>query len=250
MTRVSRLCATTALAFAAFTSAPLAATVLYDNGPIVNSDGLSVMTPQENSIGFGSSITLNIALADDFTVTGRNWTIGSIDFYAYQTLANGFTFTQADWQVVRGTDVSTASVVASGLTSVTNNGLIGYRVQHGAQGGRTRAIYRLNADMADFSLAAGSYFLIWKLAGTAASGPFVPPVLSTSAGNGFQRVNGGTFVGASDQSTGQRKDFPFTINAAATPAIPEPATWAMMIGGFAFSGAALRRKRAADVVFA
>ena len=32
--------------------------------------------------------------------------------------------------------------------------------------------------------------------------------------------------------------------AAAAPGVPEPASWAMMIGGFALAGAALRRRRA------
>jgi hypothetical protein len=32
--------------------------------------------------------------------------------------------------------------------------------------------------------------------------------------------------------------------------VPEPATWAMMIGGFGFVGAASRRRRATTVTFA
>lgn len=40
----------------------------------------------------------------------------------------------------------------------------------------------------------------------------------------------------------------FTYLAEA-PAIPEPATWAMMIGGFALVGAAMRRRRATAVSF-
>ena len=34
------------------------------------------------------------------------------------------------------------------------------------------------------------------------------------------------------------------ITRAADPAVPEPATWAMMIGGFALAGAAMRRRKA------
>ena len=33
----------------------------------------------------------------------------------------------------------------------------------------------------------------------------------------------------------------YTLTIAA-PAVPEPASWAMMIGGFAIAGAAMRRK--------
>jgi len=43
-----------------------------------------------------------------------------------------------------------------------------------------------------------------------------------------------------------------TITATTTaPAVPEPATWAMMIGGFAFAGSVLRRRKsAASVAYA
>ena len=39
------------------------------------------------------------------------------------------------------------------------------------------------------------------------------------------------------------------VTAAATPVVPEPATWAMMIAGFGLAGAAMRRRRT-SVVFA
>jgi len=40
-----------------------------------------------------------------------------------------------------------------------------------------------------------------------------------------------------------------TTDAVTGPAVPEPATWAMMIGGFALAGAAMRR-RAATIAYA
>ena len=36
-----------------------------------------------------------------------------------------------------------------------------------------------------------------------------------------------------------------TVITATTAAVPEPATWAMMIGGFAFAGSVLRRRKSA-----
>ena len=39
-----------------------------------------------------------------------------------------------------------------------------------------------------------------------------------------------------------------TVITATTAAVPEPATWAMMIGGFAFAGSVLRRRRSATAV--
>ena len=41
----------------------------------------------------------------------------------------------------------------------------------------------------------------------------------------------------------------FTASLAATPAVPEPATWGLMIAGFGIAGAALRRKPKVAVSF-
>jgi PEP-CTERM motif len=41
----------------------------------------------------------------------------------------------------------------------------------------------------------------------------------------------------------------FTASLAATPAVPEPATWGLMIAGFGIAGAALRRKPKVSVSF-
>ena len=42
----------------------------------------------------------------------------------------------------------------------------------------------------------------------------------------------------------------FTYEAVAGPGVPEPATWAMMIGGFGMAGAAMRRRRKVSVTYA
>lgn len=54
-------------------------------------------------------------------------------------------------------------------------------------------------------------------------------------------------VGASDQGLGI-DDLTFTAGLQATSPVPEPAAWAMMIGGFGLAGGALRR-RASRVAF-
>ena len=64
---------------------------------------------------------------------------------------------------------------------------------------------------------------------------------STGAGSGW---NGGTFAGAVDNFSfafgGNSQTYNFEVAA-----VPEPATWAMMITGFGLAGAALRRRRSA-----
>ncbi len=44
---------------------------------------------------------------------------------------------------------------------------------------------------------------------------------------------------------GDGYSFDNVLTANAGPAVPEPATWAMMIGGFALAGATMRRRKAA-----
>ncbi len=65
-----------------------------------------------------------------------------------------------------------------------------------------------------------------------------------------------TFVGFEDLSSedggGDFDDlvFSFSNTRAGAPAVPEPASWALMIGGLAIVGAAMRRKGAVRIQFA
>jgi hypothetical protein len=61
------------------------------------------------------------------------------------------------------------------------------------------------------------------------------------------RDNGIFFAGvARDQQTFDNYLIPYTISGGA---VPEPASWAMMIGGFGMLGAATTRARKPSVVF-
>lgn len=144
---------------------------LYFNGPLVNADGLPVLTFPATTLGTASNATQT--LADDFSFSGAGWNVASLDFFAYQTNARPFTFTfiSVSWSIRSGTDVNASSIVASGTTAVTDGGLFGYRVTPTTQTNTQRAIYRISADIPDVGVAAGSYFLNWALAGTSASRP-------------------------------------------------------------------------------
>jgi len=54
----------------------------------------------------------------------------------------------------------------------------------------------------------------------------------------FSFVTSGSFFG---EDTIQTDNWTYTLDSTG-PVVPEPATWAMMIGGFALAGAAMRRR--------
>jgi hypothetical protein len=235
-----------------FVAATLAATllvgtanaaVLFDNGPVIEPGGLSILiTPANSTLGFGSNA--NARLADNFTVSGPGWTVESLSFYGYQTGATGFTFTGASWSIIAGNDVNTGTVVAAGNGSITNGGLVGYRVTNTTLTATNRPIFRIDADVTDFSLGAGNYFLTWQLAGSLGSGPFVPPVFgSLGAGNALQSLNGGAYSTLRDGGSQLTADVPFTINGTAGAVVPEPSSWALMLIGFGAVAGTMRLRR-------
>ena len=62
-------------------------------------------------------------------------------------------------------------------------------------------------------------------------------------------LNAGT-IEINWDGTGASNDFTAVFNVGAGPAVPEPASWALMIGGFGLMGAALRRRTQVTVAFA
>ena len=100
---------------------------LYNNGPVVGSNGKSVLAPTDQTLGFSMRTSSNLSVADDFTVTGNGWLVTSLDFFAYQNSATAFTLQDVIWNILSG-DINQRTVVASGKTTLTNGGLVGYRV--------------------------------------------------------------------------------------------------------------------------
>jgi hypothetical protein len=216
---------------------------LYSNGPVVpTAGGFSVLTAPYTTFGFGDQTASGNVVAEDFTIgAGQTWNVTSLDFYGYQTGAVGFTFQQATWSIVQG-DVNTGTVVASGLTNVTNGGLVGYRTQTSAPTATNRAIYDVQADVSDFSLTAGTYWLRWSLSGSGVSGPWQPPTSDNAVGNAYQLTSttAGLFAPVFDAGSGLAPTLPFMINGTISP-VPELETWAMMLFGIAATSFAARR---------
>jgi hypothetical protein len=216
------------------------AAVLVNNGPVVDATLLSVLSLPATTFGFGAQTASGNSVAEDFSVTGAGWTVENLNFYGYQTGSTGFTFTNATWSIVSG-NVNTGTVVASGVTPVTNGGLQGYRVTDTTLTNTQRGIYKAVADVPDFSLGAGSYWLRWSLTGTLASGPWQPPTSDAVVGNAAQSTASGAFATIVEAGSLLGATLPFTINGTVT-AVPEASTSAMMLlGALGLWGATRRR---------
>ena len=115
------------------------------------------------TLGTGSNTGQRIA--DNFTVTGPGWNVESLDFFGYLTQAGGgvFTFTSVAWNIRAGSDPSTALLVASGTTPVTNGGFQGFRVSSTTLTKIDRGIYKINVDIPDVVLGAGQYLVVQSL---------------------------------------------------------------------------------------
>ncbi len=215
---------------------------LFNNGAAVSgSPALSVLRTGGTTLGFGAQTSANNFVADNFSVAGAGWNVESLSFFSYQTgAANAFTFTGVTWSVIAG-DVNTGTVVSSGTLAPTNGGLEGYRVSATTLTGTTRAIFRLNADVPDFSLAPGNYWLRWNIAGTLASGPWQPPTASGAIGNAQQSIAAAAFAPVVDAGDTFGAELPFII---AGSVVPEPASIALMLaGGVAVIGVVRRRRQ-------
>ncbi|MCV2421091.1 PEP-CTERM sorting domain-containing protein [Paucibacter sp. DJ2R-2] len=221
------------------------ADVIYNNGPVVGGNGLSVLTSPASTFGFGMNAAAGISVADDFTVAaGSVWNVQSLDFFGYQTGSTGFTFSNATWSIISG-DVNTGTVVASGTTAVTNGGLQGYRVTETTLTNTQRGIYKAQADVADFSLDAGTYWLRWSLTGSLASGPWQPPTSDAREGNAAQALAGAAFGTITETGSGLTVELPFAVNGTIAAAVPEPSSYLLMLaGGLAVAGVARRRRQA------
>jgi len=204
--------------------------ILWNNGPAVTG-GVSVVRPGGNTFGFGAQSALNRVVADNFSVTGSGWSVTSFSVFSYQSFANSiFTFTGVNWSIVAG-DVNAGSVVASGSAVPANGGLVGYRVFSVNSTNTDRAIFRLDADVTDFSLNAGSYWLRWTLTGSGSEGPWAPPTSDGVTGNAAQSIENGAFNPLVDSADGLGVELPFIIRGTANTVVPEPATWSLMLVG-------------------
>src|SRR5690606_22404497 len=88
-----------------------------------------------------------------------------------------------------------------------------YRVLETTQGDRTRAIQKVTANFGNITLAAGTYWLEYALAGTSSSGPWQAPVAilgQATTGNAVQKVSTG-WQPLLDSGTNTPQGLPFKL---------------------------------------
>ncbi|MFO7525988.1 MAG: T9SS type A sorting domain-containing protein [Ignavibacteriaceae bacterium] len=167
------------------------AAVLFDNGPIITLPGggcsggdASIL---DGTIGghtlYGWNVNsaaapgTNYYIADDFTST-EEWTIDSMKFFAYQTGAVSSTLTGVYVQIWNGAPNAGGTIVWGDLitnrlqsTALTNI----YRAQSTTPTNCDRRVQEISATI-NTVLPAGQYWVQWGITGSAASGPWQPPV--------------------------------------------------------------------------
>jgi len=183
------------------------AQIAYTNGGI---DG----TISGWTINSGYALTNSFTLSSTTTITG--FTFGGWTFA-------GDTITSVDWGISSSVDYAISGTASLAKGSGGTNGF-GYDV------------YEYGSSIAPLTLAAGTYYFGLQNAGT-------------SQGNlAFWDVNNGPSV-AFENQIGNVNGYlvPGTNSAAFTllsGSVPEPASWALMLGGFGLVGGAMRRRRA------
>ncbi len=207
---------------------------LWDNGPLVThpgggaggNDASALQTAMLGIYGFGNQFSAGNRIADDFTVPAGGWTLDQITFFAYQSFAGPpSTITGVYYQIWDGPPNDPSSTVVFG--DLTTNRLINtvwmnaYRVLDTNLTNTDRPIMANTASAGVF-LPAGDYWLDWMTDGSAASGPWAPPISilgQPATGNGMQYT--GAWAPADD--TGYQQGFPFIIEGAGGAAsIPIP----------------------------
>ncbi len=214
------------------TSGP-GATSLYSNGPLVThpgggaggADASAVQTALGMTL-YGPSVSASTGyrIADDFTVpAGESWDLDRVVLYAYQTgSTTASTFTAGNLQIWDGSPDLPASTVVFGdtttdrLTSSDWSNI--YRVLDTTIAGSTRPIMANVCDVGT-TLAAGTYWIDFQLAGSLASGPWAPPISilgQTNTGNALQQtVSTGVWAAVVDGAFPQGMPFEFVSCRAA-----------------------------------
>lgn len=216
----------------------------YDAGPFITSNTggsggapVSILqtAPPMNLTTFGFTAGGVFSLADDF-VTNGPWCVSAIELFAYQTGTLAPSINGVFLEVYNG-DPSAGGIPVAGSPGFANNLVTaaGYAVSNTMTGSfranettptdGTRPIQSVLVTLANplplnsAAIPGGRYFLQWRLTGTGASGPFVPPITvlgSAATGNAIQS-NAGVWGPALSGGVGQGMPFKLYGSTTAAP---------------------------------
>ncbi len=243
-----------------FVGQTVSADVLWNNGPIVTHAGagpggvdvsMASLVPNTG----GPNVTAGGWRADNFTVGGAGWLVGSIQTYAYDTSNPDPRFGVATIRIHENSGGSPGEVLVSAAANWAYSGINRVFNGVGNLSNTARQLQLLTADFGDFHLAAGDYFFSFSVSNTAptATNNWLPMVMDinpdnpddpiTRVGNSFYSGTSGASWASAIVATGdwnQAPEIAFTINGTA---IPEP-TSALLCAGLLFGFAGLRRRQA------
>jgi hypothetical protein len=212
----------------------------YESGPYFSVAGppdrsvLETTTLGMTTLGAGVQITAGNRMAEDI-VLSDDYDVTSIDFFGYQTNAPTApaSINEINVQIwdgdpsVAGSSVIWGDDVTNVLTSAIWSDA--YRDTETTVGATNRAIQRITVETPGLSLVAGTYWVDYSMGGTAASGPWQPPVVilgQTMTGNAQQSIAGvwGPFL---DGGTATQLGAPVQVNGDCTscgggPVFPAP----------------------------
>lgn len=216
-------------------------TVLFDNGPLVNSPGTGAGGADESvlqvnlgmtTLGAGHQLAGDNRIADDFTIPpGESWAIDEIVFFAYQTgSTTTSTIDDIRVRIWDGVPQAPGSTIVFGdlTTNVLFNTAFSnvYRVTDTTPGETNRPIMASQAAI-NTVLPAGTYYVDWMTGGTLASGPWAPPITingQTTTGNGLQSIAGADYLPVVDGGSSTEQGFPFVIVGTLQGGNPPPET--------------------------
>ena len=198
---------------------PVAAQVVYDNGPINGTiSGWTIWNFQY--------VTNSFTLSQTTTITG--FTFGGWTSKGAQITALDYGFSQSPYGVVIGN------------TSVTAGPVVADSAFGGAYDVRN---YTGSVD--PITLDAGTYYFTLTNATTTDNN-----YAYWDINNGPSTVEANGVPG--DGAYGPTSSDSFTLlgTAAVQPSVPEPASWMLMLGGFGMVGGALRARKRVSIRFA
>jgi len=212
-----------------------------DPGAMNNGGDASWLKASQSTYGPGAQNASGNMVADEFTLTEAT-TITEIEVYGYQTgSTTTSTFTGMYATIYDGSPASGGQIVWGDMntnimtsTSFTN----AYRGSNNDASGTTRPIMALTASNLNIALPAGTYYLVWNLAGSGSSGPWAQPEALPevgSTGNGIQYLaSQGTWANLTDSGAGTTYGVAFKITANGSGPVPPTPPTGDVLGAFVF----------------